>query len=265
MDSSGGKFAIKVVSATKHSPSRYFERTLEEAQWCEKWHSERIIQYVAHEFKETEKDRSLAILMPLFECSLKEKLKNGMDASTALSYLIDICSAIEVCHRENVVHRDLKPANILISAKGNAIVSDFGAAHFPEFGKTEKGDRIANRDYCAPEQRLEPSPDSSVDVYAIGLIANELFTGALPFGDGSKSIKITNPLYAEVNQLVRLMTRHDPEQRISIAAAKNEFIRIRKSTNECLNNLKCAIRLKSTTLDERDLEEAARDVAIAKK
>ncbi len=42
MDSSGGKFAIKVVSATKHSPSRNFERTLEEAQWCEKWHSKRI-------------------------------------------------------------------------------------------------------------------------------------------------------------------------------------------------------------------------------
>lgn len=237
MDSSGSKFAIKVVSATKHSPSRNFERALEEAQWCEKWHSERIIQYVAHEVKETEEDRVLTILMPLFECSLKEKLKNGVDASTALNYLIDTCSAIETCHRENVVHRDLKPANILISAKGNAIVSDFGAAHFPKFGKTEKGDRIAN----------------------------ELFTGALPFGDGSKSIKITSPLYAEVNQLVRLMTKHDPEQRISVAAAKNEFIRIRRSTNECLNNLKCAIRLKSTTLDERDLEEAARDVAIAKK
>ena len=265
MDSSGGKFAIKVVSATKHSPSRNFERTLEEAQWCEKWHSKRIIQYVAHKVKETEEDRVLTILMPLFECSLKEKLKNGVDASTALNYLIDICSAIEACHKENVVHRDLKPANILISAKGNAIVSDFGAAHFPEFVKTEKGDRIANRDYCAPEQRLEPSSDSPVDVYAIGLIANELFTGALPFGDESKSIKITNPLYAEVNQLVRLMTRHDPEQRISIAAAKNEFIRIRRPTNECPNSLKCAIGLKSATLDERDLEEAARDVAIVKK
>lgn len=42
MDSSGDEFAIKVVSATEHSPSRNFERTLEEARWCEKWHSERI-------------------------------------------------------------------------------------------------------------------------------------------------------------------------------------------------------------------------------
>lgn len=42
MDSSGNKFAIKVVPATERSPSRNFERTLEEARWCEKWHSERI-------------------------------------------------------------------------------------------------------------------------------------------------------------------------------------------------------------------------------
>ena len=42
VDSGGGRFAIKVVTATEHSPSRNFERTLEEAQWCEKWHSERI-------------------------------------------------------------------------------------------------------------------------------------------------------------------------------------------------------------------------------
>ena len=42
VDSGGGQFAIKVVSATKQSPSRSFERTLEEAQWCEKWHSKRI-------------------------------------------------------------------------------------------------------------------------------------------------------------------------------------------------------------------------------
>jgi len=95
----------------------------------------------------------------------------------------------------NVFHRDIKPANILQSHDEEIVVADFGIAHFHEehlrtLVDTHPNERLANFGYSAPEQRKRGSTvDQRADVYALGLILNEMFTRHVPQGSGYADIR----------------------------------------------------------------------------
>ena len=83
-------------------------------------------------------------------------------------------------HAQGVLHRDLKPANIMIDSRGELRVTDFGLAAIAE---QLKGDEIRNGTpaYMAPEQLTGTEVSAQSDLYAVGLILYEMFTGKLPF------------------------------------------------------------------------------------
>lgn len=94
----------------------------------------------------------------------------------ALQIARQICAGLAAAHDSGVLHRDLKPANIMIDGDGNARITDFGLAGLAEEFKTEE--RSAGTPaYMAPEQLAGKEVTTRSDIYSLGLVLYELFTG----------------------------------------------------------------------------------------
>ena len=95
-----------------------------------------------------------------------------------------ICNGIAAAHAKGVLHRDLKPSNVMIDGKGRARITDFGLAYLPE--KESRVDQNAGTPaYMAPEQLLNSETNVQSDLYSLGLILFELFTGQYAHPSGS--------------------------------------------------------------------------------
>jgi serine/threonine protein kinase len=96
--------------------------------------------------------------------------------------LLDVLEGLGYAHNEGIVHRDIKPANILLTRRGQAVVSDFGIAQI--VGGTQytvSGALMGTLNYMAPEQGLEGRGDSRSDLYSLGIVFYEMLTGKTPF------------------------------------------------------------------------------------
>ncbi len=125
--------------------------------------------------------------------SLRARLAGGPPFSVAecVNILRDVARALAYAHGEGIVHRDIKPENVLLS-HGTAVVTDFGIAKALSAARTQDGGAVATLTqaggtigtpaYMAPEQAVGESVDHRADLYAWGLIAYELLSGAHPFG-----------------------------------------------------------------------------------
>ena len=141
-------------------------------------------------------------------------------------------NGVDAAHKLGVVHRDLKPENVLSNDTGNdLVVADFGIARFEEEDfytavETKDGTRLANFQYAAPEQRIRGKAiDKRVDIYALGLILNELFTGQLALGTNFKEISSVTNDYPYLDILVDRMLQNDPAARFQdIDEVKKELI-----------------------------------------
>jgi HEAT repeat protein/tRNA A-37 threonylcarbamoyl transferase component Bud32 len=110
-----------------------------------------------------------------------------VDTKKAVKYGIDMCTGMAVAHQVGIVHRDLKPANVLINNEGLLKIVDFGVAAAHREGDTQltkTGYVIGSPKYMAPEQILGRKVDERADVYAIGVIMYEMFTGVPPYSRG---------------------------------------------------------------------------------
>lgn len=103
-----------------------------------------------------------------------------LPADKALQIARQICAGLAAAHDSGVLHRDLKPSNVMIDAEGNARITDFGLAGLEkEFREDEMG--AGTPAYMAPEQ-LDGKPVSArTDIYSLGLVLYELFTGKRAF------------------------------------------------------------------------------------
>jgi len=97
-----------------------------------------------------------------------------------------ICLALAQAHSEGVIHRDLKPQNIMIEKKTRrCVVMDFGIAIGETSSAiTQTGAFVGTPEYISPEQANGLDIDQTTDIYSLGIIMYEMFTGKLPFGPG---------------------------------------------------------------------------------
>ena len=94
----------------------------------------------------------------------------------ALQIARQICAGLSAAHDNGILHRDLKPANIMIDAEGNARITDFGLAGLAE--EIREDEMAAGTPaYMAPEQLDGDVPTVRSDIYSLGLVLYELFTG----------------------------------------------------------------------------------------
>ncbi len=102
-----------------------------------------------------------------------------------------LCAGLAAAHDKGLLHRDLKPANVMIDGRGQVLITDFGLAAFA--GQIEDGQvRDGTPAYMAPEQLAGKEVSVRSDVYALGLVLHEMFTGKRAFEDGSKRTTPTN-------------------------------------------------------------------------
>src|SRR5262245_12484010 len=108
-----------------------------------------------------------------------------LPAAKALEIAHELCAGLAAAHARQVIHRDLKPANIMIDGRGHVRITDFGLAiGIPE---SRIGEVAGTPAYMAPEL-FKGSPASvQSDLYALGLVLFELYTGKRPWNEGSVS------------------------------------------------------------------------------
>ncbi|NNC77416.1 MAG: protein kinase [Woeseiaceae bacterium] len=110
-----------------------------------------------------------------------------MDFKRALQFSVDMATGMAVAHQAGVIHRDLKPANILVNDDSLLKIVDFGVAAAASSGDTQltkTGYVIGSPKYMAPEQILGKKVDETADIYSIGVIMYEMFTGIPPYSRG---------------------------------------------------------------------------------
>ncbi len=124
--------------------------------------------------------------------TLKDYLnKHGaINWQDAVKITIQICSAIEHAHKNNIVHRDIKPHNILLTKEGIAKVTDFGIARAVTSSTiTMVGSTIGSVHYFSPEQARGGFIDEKSDLYSLGIALYEMVTGRVPF-DGDTPVAV---------------------------------------------------------------------------
>ena len=100
----------------------------------------------------------------------------------SLNVAIQIASALETAHKNNIIHRDIKPHNIIITEDGMAKVTDFGIAKAVSNSTiTAFGTTIGSVHYFSPEHARGGYTDAKSDLYSLGVVLYEMLTGKVPF------------------------------------------------------------------------------------
>jgi serine/threonine-protein kinase len=110
-----------------------------------------------------------------------------VELKRAVKFAVDIATGMAVAHQAGIVHRDLKPANVLIDNEQLLKIVDFGVAAAQSQGDTQltkTGYVIGSPKYMAPEQILGKKVDERADIYSLGVIMYEMFSGVPPYSRG---------------------------------------------------------------------------------
>jgi serine/threonine protein kinase len=188
----GRKVAFKVVSPQMAADQAARARLVREARLASSLEHPHICTI----FEAGEEGGDTFIAMELATGrSLAEQIPaDGLPVATCLRYGAEVAGALGYAHEHGIIHRDLKSANVVISSAGHAKVLDFGLAGYTPRGAertsvqttlTDAGEIAGTPSYMAPEiLRGEPASERS-DIWALGVLLQEMATGAMPFHGSS--------------------------------------------------------------------------------
>lgn len=108
-----------------------------------------------------------------------------------------ICAALSVAHKHEIIHRDIKPQNIMVLPDGNIKVMDFGIARAKNSHLTQDNNVLGTAHYVSPEQTRGQELGPTSDIYSLGVVMYECATGQVPF-DGDDAISVA---LKQVNEL----------------------------------------------------------------
>jgi serine/threonine-protein kinase len=189
--SSGDTVAIKVLSPKLASDKSSVERLRREAGLAMRLDHPNVCRILR--LGESE-DGLIYLVMPFLKGELlsdREVRGGPMDITVAVRLLQQMCAGLHHAHELQIIHRDLKPENVMLVADDNgesehAVVMDFGLAKErradPAIAKlTATGIILGTPEFMSPEQIRGKPLDARSDIYALGIVAFEMFTGKLPF------------------------------------------------------------------------------------
>lgn len=154
--------------------------------------------------------------MPLIEGeSLETRLqRQPLARNETLTLLLKVCEAVDYAHRLGLLHLDLKPANILIDARGEPLVADFGLArHMDADGGVKAQEVSGTPAFMAPEQILieQFRLTAATDIYALGALLYRCLAGVSPHGEGAAADLIRRALAGQIRNLRELAPGVDPD------------------------------------------------------
>jgi hypothetical protein len=136
----------------------------------------------------------------------------------------ELCLGLAAVHEQELVHRDLKPANVMLDGRGRVRLTDFGlAAAAEDLGPTESRDGTPA--YMAPEQLAGKDVTARSDLFALGLVLYELFTGRTAFSGTDRDTPPSTPsshvggLDPAVERVILRCVERDPADRPASALA----------------------------------------------
>lgn len=139
--------------------------------------------------------------------SLRERLdaSGPLPADEALGHLEQLCDILRPLHSLSspIVHRDIKPSNLILSPAGRLYLVDFNAAKETSDRKSRDTVLIGTAGYAAPEQYGFSSSQPTADIYALGVLLNEMLTGKMPQEERSDG-----PLAAVIQKCLQMDPSH---------------------------------------------------------
>nr|MDT0665209.1 serine/threonine-protein kinase [Micromonospora sp. DSM 115978] len=128
-------------------------------------------------------DLRLLVMERLGE-TLRTRARAGLPADVVVAVGLAVADALESAHQRGVLHRDVKPDNVLFAGDGRPKVTDFGIAKIVETTLARTNTVIGTPLYMAPEQFTHGALGPGSDLYSLGVVLYELFSGTTPFSRG---------------------------------------------------------------------------------
>jgi hypothetical protein len=140
---------------------------------------------------------------------------NGLTMHVAIRYFIELLEALAYAHEQSIIHRDIKPTNVMVTDDGTIKVMDFGLSRRTSEMSTETnaGEIVGTIAYLAPERFLGKVADARSDLYSVGVVMYEVFTGRVPFKSPTEDLVAV--IFAHVNDApasLRTINRAVPPQ-----------------------------------------------------
>ncbi|MDM8528390.1 protein kinase [Anaerolineales bacterium HSG24] len=266
--------AIKVIDPPFRKDGSYLMRFEREAQAIAQLQHPNIVSI----YRYGDVDDLLYMAMQFVEGSALDAVLSSyhdegelIPLEEARRVIRESCLALDYAHQRGVIHRDIKPANIMLDKQGTVILADFGLVLLEDVGT--QGEIFGTPHYIAPEQAISSAgavPQS--DLYAIGVMMYEMFTGVVPF-DGSDPLDVamkhmtdevpppreTNPdLSSALEQVILKALAKEPDDRYPTGAALNDALdkalkTKRKSPDHMLDSRLSVVHRVSLGLEDNPL------------
>ncbi|MBQ8043123.1 MAG: Stk1 family PASTA domain-containing Ser/Thr kinase, partial [Clostridia bacterium] len=198
----------------------------------------------------------------------------------SVNVAIQIASALETAHKNNIVHRDIKPHNIIITEDGIAKVTDFGIAKAVSNSTiTAFGSTIGSVHYFSPEHARGGFTDPKSDLYSLGVVLYEMVTGKVPFSADTpvsvalkhmqekpiEPIEINPDIPKSVNSIIMKAMQKDINLRYQTATEMlRDLSKAIKNPNDdfvVVENMEATQRL-STIYDKSEVREEKREKGL---
>jgi serine/threonine protein kinase len=174
------------------------------------------------------------------------ELSGPQPAARVIRVIDQVAGALAEAHGVGLIHRDIKPANIMLLADGRVKVTDLSIAQVVDASQTRTGTILGTPSYMSPEQVNGKRIDGRSDLFSLGIVAYELFTGTRPFkGDSMSAIlyaishnahaplaRVASEIPACVKSIVNRMLAKQMTKRFATAQKALQEI------NACLDRLR---------------------------
>jgi serine/threonine-protein kinase len=199
--------ALKIMSADVAADQMSVRRFLQEAKAASALSHPNVC--VIYEVGETDDGRLFMAMEYIEGQALEAKISDrALDLAEMIDIGLQIADALDEAHSKGIIHRDIKPSNVMITARGQVKVLDFGLAKLTAKDpsadsdvatrmKSSPGLVMGTAAYMSPEQALGQEVDQRTDLFSLGVVLYQMATGALPF-QGNNSVALFDAILHKI-------------------------------------------------------------------